>query len=177
MKDELKYPRVFALLPIFDSSLYNGNLLYFYIVSPCYLLKETKYYDKGGNVDTEYLVTFSRKNLITLEEIVPNTEDLCFYEDNNSNLKKMIREIIPFSYGVNETTDRVSNIFLSYEDAIRKRDEINNKIFANEVLLFSMSKTNKGSKEFENKIEYYQQKLNKVESPDQVKKKTKTSTI
>ena len=63
MRDELKYPIVFALQKMTKEAYENYNSfdeILGYVVSPCYLIEENLLYDKDGNSCKKYKVVFPR---------------------------------------------------------------------------------------------------------------------
>ena len=164
MKDELKYPRVFALQKMIKEAYVNYNKfdeILGYVVSPCYLINEIISYDRDG---------ISKK---TYEVVFPRCVDGIYYDCID-------REIIPEINIDNECTNKsiVDYITTDYDEAIKLRDEkIKEEVF-NGINLFlplePIKTYNDRCTEYMEKIENYQQRINAAESIEQVKRKIKT---
>lgn len=81
MRDELKYPRAYALM------LVKTNFE-FYVVSPCYVIKEIKnVFKSDGTSESYFEVVFPRKDLNLFsrnEEIIPEINPSNHIECTNS---------------------------------------------------------------------------------------------
>lgn len=164
MKDELKYPRVFALLEMRKDTYVNFTRcdeVLAYIASPCYLVAEHLLYDKDGTSTKKYDVVFPRG----AGSIFYN----CLDSDN-----------IPEYNDVDGYTNTITVDFITvdYDEAINKRNEKIKENILNGSNLFLPSEPIETFRErclkYMKKIEKYQQRLNDVESKEQVKKKIKT---
>ena len=164
MRDELKYPVVFALQKMTGVAYTKYNRydeVIAYIVSPCYLVGEhLTYYEDGTNKKT-YDVVF------------PRSADEIYYDAISEDF---IPEYNVFN-GYTKTTT-VDYITFDYEEAIKKRNTMIKESVFNGLNLFlplePLETYNDRCGLYMEKIEKYQQRLNKVEPIEQVKKKIKT---
>ena len=162
MRDELKYPRAFALFKLKKERWLENIRLeetFGYIVSPCYLIKETTLYAKDGTSKNEYKVVFPRKGI-----------GLC--EKDKDIIENIPKDNIYF--GCTNTTT-VDFITCDYEEAIKERDNRNLSI---------ISSLEPGNNETHQQmytryfieIDQFQKEIDKIEPKAQVKKKIKTPT-
>lgn len=161
MRDELKYPRVFALLEMIGETMVNYNRfdeVIGYVVSPCYLVEEHLSYYKDGT------------NKKTFDVVFPRSVDGIYHDCID---KDFIPEYNVFNGYTNTTT--VDYITFDYDEAVKKRDDmIKEKVFngLNSFLPLEPIETyNDRCVLYMEKIEKYQQRLNKAEPIEQVKKK------
>ncbi len=163
MNDELKYPRVYALLEMNKECFIRHTRFeetIGIVVSPCYLVGEKSTYYKDGTTRKEYDVVF------------PRTADDIFHDYFD-------KECIP-EYNLDGYTNTASVSFVSssYEEAIKKRNEMIEKNIFNGIHsllpLEPIESFSERCDEYLKKIEEYQQRLNNVESIEQVKTKIKT---
>lgn len=164
MRDELKYPKAFALQKMVKEAYIKYNSfdeILGYVVSPCYLIEEHLLYDKDGNSRKEYKVVF------------PRSVDSIYYD-------YIDRDYIPDinSYGECKNAVTVDFITYDYEEAIKLRDEkIKDRVFNGTNLFLPLEPIetyNDKCTEYMEKIEKYQQRLNEAEPKEQVKRKIKT---
>ena len=112
MRDELMYPRAYALMKI--SKQKSGRD--FYIVSPCYVIKEIKNaFKSDGTSESYFEVVFPRK-------------DLGLFSKN----EEIIPEINPFNTLECTNSTFVNFITCDYKDAIKKRNRENFSILSYE---------------------------------------------
>lgn len=165
MQDELKYPKVYALLEMKEKTWYRGvsfNEISGYLVSPCYLVSESICYNSDGESKKTYEVVFPR-------DVATICNDLF-------NISKADAPQINFD---NECINslKVDFVTLDYEEAIKVRNEkIKEKVFDEFNFLLSKEPIETyldRQREFLEKIDLYQQRLNDHEPIEQVKKKVK----
>ena len=149
MRDELMYPRAYALMKVPKQKSDGG----FYIVSPCYIVKELLIHMADGRNEKGYEIVYPRRGYNSRKEQIPEINNIDSWECINSFI-----------------TDYVT---YDYEEAIKERDRVNSSLLA--------SLRPKEGKTFEEmyrrcreEIEFYQEELNKLEPKEQVKKKIKT---
>ena len=162
MKEELKYPKVFAIMEIKNKSYFNQSGLIDvigYIVSPSFLVAKTTSYQKNGNKKDKYNVVFPRNveniiyDIVDLEEITPKYN---------------------YDFEIANATE-VDFISCDYEEAISRRNElIKENIIGEIALCYREEEYKEKVKEQIEKINYWQESLNKFEPKEQVKKLTKT---
>ena len=164
MNNELKYPRVYALLEMRKECFIKYTRFeetIGVVVSPCYLVGEKSTYYKDGTTKKEYDVVFPR----TADDIFHNYFD---------------KERVP-EYNLDGYTNIASVPFVtsSYEEAIEKRNEMIEKNIFNEIHSFlplePIESFAERCDEYMKKIEEYQQRLNNVEPKEQVKRKIKNT--
>lgn len=160
MRDELKYPRAFALMPVrryYSRDYYISN--YCYIVSPCYIVRKSICYDENGRETNEYEVVFPVCGLSTYEQ------------------KTQIPEFN--SDGICENSHTTNYVTLDYEEALKECLKKNSQ----KVNRYGYGKIDWDSdfnlKEFSYEdyltvIKDYQRKLDNLEPKKQVKRKIKT---
>ena len=165
MVDELKYPKVYALLEMKEKAWYRGvsfNEISGYLVSPCYLVSESINYNSDGESKKTYEVVFPR--------------DVATVCNNLFSISKADEPQINFD---NECVNslKVDFVTLDYEEAIKARDEkIKEKVFGNVNFILPTEPIETYAdrqRKYMEKIEIYQQRLNKHENIEQVKKKVK----
>ena len=149
MIDELKYPRAYALMKVPKQNSDGG----FYIVSPCYVIKELLIHKADGRNEKGYEIVYPRRGYNSKKEQIPEVDKLDSWKCFNSF-----------------TTDYVT---YDYEEAIKERDRVNSSLLA--------SLRPKEGETFgemygqcREEIEFYQEELNKIEPKEQVKRKIKT---
>ena len=149
MIDELKYPRAYALMKVPKQKSDGG----FYIVSPCYIVKELLIHMADGRNEKGYEIVYPRRGYNSKKEQIPEVDKLDSWKCFNSF-----------------TTDYVT---YDYEEAIKERDRVNSSLLA--------SLRPKEGETFgemygqcREEIEFYQEELNKIEPKEQVKRKIKT---
>lgn len=161
MKDELKYPRVYALLEMKKAYIKYNHFeeIVGYLVSPCYLVSETVLYDKEGISKKTYEVVFPR-----------DVGDIYFDCGDKENIPHI-------AYGECYNAVITDFVTLDYEEAVKKRDEkIREKVFNSINLFFALEPSetyNDRCSEYMEKINLYQEVLNKIEPKEQVKCKIK----
>ena len=136
MRDDLKYPRAYALMKI--SKQKTG--VDFYIVSLCYIIKEIKNVFKNDGTSGSYFeVVFPRKDLGLFcknEEIIPEINPSNPIECTNSTF--------------------VNFITCDYKDAIQKRDSKNFSRYRDPYEIEGLIKS----------VESCQEDINKLESDE-----------
>ncbi len=187
MRDELKYPRAFALMPVpiemaYNEAEFNVSGVYCYVVSPCYIVRRYTDYMKYdyGIEHAGFEVVFPRKYL-----------GLHIHKNEEEILERNLGEVpeAPFSIPHSDMRRNYQNavsldynmVTEDYEEAIKIRDKENEKLVLNSFL---------PSKYFEDdsykdiiaekiaiyneEVNKYQEELNKLEPKEQVKRKIKT---
>ena len=165
MRDELKYPRAFALMPVpvemaynkADFKVYDG--VYCYVVSPCYIVRRyTDYmkYDYGIEYDG-FEVVFPRKYL-----------GLHIHKNEEQILERNLGEVpeAPISISRSDMRRNYQNavsldynmVTEDYEEAIKIRDNAINDKVAEKIAIYN------------EEVNKYQEELNKLEPKEQVNK-------
>ena len=164
MREELKYPIVYALQKMTKEAYENYNSfdeVIGYIVSPCYLVEEHLTYYEDGTSKKTYDVVF------------PRSVDGIYYDTIDNDF---IPKYNVFNGYTNTTT--VDYITFDYEEAIKKRNIMIKENVFNGINLFlplePLETYNDRCGLYMEKIEKYQQRLNKAEPIEQVKEKIKT---
>ena len=149
MIDELKYPRAYALMKVPKQKSDGG----FYIVSPCYIVKELLIHMADGRNEKGYEIVYPRRGYNSREEQIPEINKLDSWECINGFI-----------------TDYIT---YDYEEAIKERDRVNSSLLAS--LRPKEGETfGEMYRRCREEIEFYQEELNKLEPKEQVKKKLKT---
>ena len=141
MRDELMYPRAFALMPVpvemaynkADFKVYDG--VYCYVVSPCYIVRRCTDYmqDEYGIENDGFEVVFPRKYLGEQ------------FEFNKRTIPGKKLDIVPELYPsvsyINRRKKYKNTIFLDYnqltedyEEAIKMRDKENEKLVMKHII-------------------------------------------
>ena len=149
MRDELMYPRAYALMKVPKQKSDGG----FYIVSPCYIVKELLIHMADGRNEKGYEIVYHRRGYNSRKEQIPEINNIDSWECINSFI-----------------TDYVT---YDYEEAIKERDRVNSSLLAS--LRPKEGETfGEMYRRCREEIEFYQEELNKLEPKEQVKKKIKT---
>lgn len=195
MRDELKYPRAFALMPVpvemaynkADFKVYDG--VYCYVVSPCYIVRRyTDYmkYDYGIEYDG-FEVVFPRKYL-----------GLHIHKNEEQILERNLGEVpeAPISISRSDMRRNYQNavsldynmVTEDYEEAIKIRDRENNKLVMKHIIdhdclcidrscvdddAYKDAINDKVAEKiaiYNEEVNKYQEELNKLEPKEQVNK-------
>ena len=136
------YPIKYALIPMgdekgWDVGLHRPGRVYetaYYIASKCYLVGETKKYMENGNVNTTYNIVFP------------------YYL--NRYINGWFRE-----RPQHDNSICVDNVFDTYEEALKAKDEYNKKLLNKELSVLSISNLEEKEKSIRSKYkrlsEYY----------------------
>ena len=195
MRDELKYPRAFALMPVPVEMAYNEaelkvyNGVYCYVVSPCYIVRKYTDYmqDEYGIENDGFEVVFPRKYLGEQ------------FEFNKRTIPGKKLDIVPELYPsvsyINRRKKYKNTIFLDYnqltedyEEAIKMRDKENEKLVMKHIInhdclcidrscvdddAYKDAIYDKAAEKiaiYNEEVNRYQEELNKLEPKEQVNK-------
>lgn len=195
MRDELMYPRAFALMPVPIEMAYNEaefkvyDCVYCYVVSPCYIVRRCTDYmqDEYGIENDGFEVVFPRKYLGEQ------------FEFNKRTIPGKKLDIVPELYPsvsyINRRKKYKNTIFLDYnqltedyEEAIKMRDKENEKLVLSHISEHNYLCTcrncvdddaykdviNENATEkiaiYNEEVNKYQEELNKLEPKEQVNK-------
>ena len=139
MRDELMYPRAFALMHI------KSATDEFYVVSPCYVIKEIKNAFKSDRTSEScFEVVFPRKKLGLTRLFAKKEEEEIIPEINPSNSIECTNSTF------------VNFITCDYKDAIQKRDSKNFSRYRDPYEIEGLIKS----------VESCQEDINKLESDE-----------
>ena len=195
MRDELKYPRAFALMPVPIEMAYNEaefkvyDCVYCYVVSPCYIVRRCTDYmqDEYGIENDGFEVVFPRKYLGEQ------------FEFNKRTIPGKKLDIVPELYPsvsyINRRKKYKNTIFLDYnqltedyEEAIKMRDKENEKLVMKHIInhdclcidrscvdddAYKDAINDKAAEKiaiYNEEVNKYQEELNKLEPKEQVNK-------